>query len=201
MATSSAPQQIDPKLLDILRCPVAVHYTDKGDDPGKLELVRDYWLYSADSGHKYPIIDGIPKMLVEEGARWKDTDIEDLPVPPPNDPVPTAAEEALTPEMATLVENLQSKATGLRSEIATQLSGAAQEIRGEAEGSGTDAAKGKANQIADGLDEAANFLKNGTMSGKAVSQKANGLPWILLTVMFVLGLFLGVILRGNNNGE
>lgn len=100
MATPTPPS-IDPKLLDILRCPVAVHYTDHGDDPGRLELVRDYWLYCADSGYKYPIIDGIPKMLVEEGARWHDTDVADLPVPPPNEPLEAAvAEQAVPPQQA-----------------------------------------------------------------------------------------------------
>lgn len=71
-----------PDLLDILRCPEAVHYKDKGDDPGRLELVRDYWLVCADSGNKYPIIDGIPVMLIEEGRKWRDTPIDQLPVPP-----------------------------------------------------------------------------------------------------------------------
>jgi uncharacterized protein YbaR (Trm112 family) len=73
----------DTALLDVLRCPVAVHYQDKGDDPGRLELVRDSWLVCADSGYKYPIRHGIPIMLVEEGARWKDTAVDALPVPPP----------------------------------------------------------------------------------------------------------------------
>jgi uncharacterized protein len=75
--------QIEPELLELLRCPVAVHYKDKGDDPGRLTLVRDYWLVSEDSGYKYPIREGIPVMLVDEGAKWKDTPVEDLPVPPP----------------------------------------------------------------------------------------------------------------------
>lgn len=74
---------IDQELLEMLRCPVAVHYTDKGADPGRLELVRDSWLVCADSGYKYPIIDGIPVMLVEVGERFKDTAVEQLPVPPP----------------------------------------------------------------------------------------------------------------------
>lgn len=81
MTESSAP--IDPELLEILRCPVAVHYKDKGSDPGRLELVKNSWLVSADSGYKYPIRNGIPVMLVDEGAKWKDTPVEDLPVPPP----------------------------------------------------------------------------------------------------------------------
>jgi hypothetical protein len=75
--------KIDPELLKILRCPVAVHYKDHGDDPGKLQLVKDFWLVSEDSGYKYPIRNGIPVMLVDEGAKWKDTDVDSLPVPPP----------------------------------------------------------------------------------------------------------------------
>lgn len=74
---------IDPELLEILRCPEAVHYTDKGDDPGKLTLVKDAWLVCEDSGNKYPIRDGIPVMLIEEGQKWRDTAVDDLPVPPP----------------------------------------------------------------------------------------------------------------------
>ena len=74
---------INPDLLEILRCPVAVHYTDKGDDPGRLRLVKDTWLVCDDSGYKYPIVDGIPVMLVEKGEQWKDTAEDDLPVPPP----------------------------------------------------------------------------------------------------------------------
>ena len=74
---------IDSELIEILSCPVAVHYTDKGDDPGRLELVKDTWLVCADSGYKYPVRNGIPVMLVEEGEKWKNTPVDDLPVPPP----------------------------------------------------------------------------------------------------------------------
>lgn len=74
---------VKQELLDILRCPVAVHYTDQGDDPGQLTLVKDSWLVCEASGHKYPIIDDIPVMLVDVGAQFKDTDVDSLPVPPP----------------------------------------------------------------------------------------------------------------------
>ncbi len=78
---------ISPDLLKILRCPVAVHYTDKGDDPGRLELVHDgMWLVCADSGYKYPVLDDIPVMLVDVGEKYKDTAVKDLPVPPPEVP-------------------------------------------------------------------------------------------------------------------
>jgi len=78
------PTTVDPKLLEILRCPVAVHYKDKGDSPGKLTLHQDCWLVCDDSGYKYPIRDGIPVLLVDEGEKWQKTDVADLPIPPPN---------------------------------------------------------------------------------------------------------------------
>lgn len=75
---------ISPDLLAILRDPLAVQDKEKyGDDPGRLELVHNCWLVSKDTGYKYPIKEGIPVMLIEEGQKWKDTSIEDLPVPPP----------------------------------------------------------------------------------------------------------------------
>ncbi|MYD09131.1 MAG: hypothetical protein F4X02_03715 [Chloroflexi bacterium] len=74
---------VSDELMEILRCPVAVHYTDKGDDPGQLRIVNDSWLVCDDSGYKYPIRDGIPVMLVDEGEKWKDVAEADLPVPPP----------------------------------------------------------------------------------------------------------------------
>lgn len=82
MAEETLP--ISQELLEILRCPEAVQAPDKyGDDPGRLELVHDCWLVSADSGNKYPIRDGIPVMLIEEGQKWRETAVDDLPVPPP----------------------------------------------------------------------------------------------------------------------
>ncbi len=75
---------ISPDFLAMLRCPEAVHYKDKGENPGTLELVHDCWLVCADSGYKYPIRDGIPVMLIEEGKKWKETALDALPVPPPD---------------------------------------------------------------------------------------------------------------------
>jgi hypothetical protein len=80
-ATQELP--ISEDLLEILRDPAAVQEPEKyGDDPGRLELVHNAWLVSGDTGYKYPIKDGIPIMLIEEGERWKDTPIEELPMPP-----------------------------------------------------------------------------------------------------------------------
>ncbi len=83
MTESPEPMGVDPELLAILRCPVAVHATDKGEDPGRLRVVKDCWLVCDDTGLKYPIRDGIPVMLVDEGEKWKGTAEDDLLVPPP----------------------------------------------------------------------------------------------------------------------
>lgn len=92
MAQQQTPSPISPDLLEILRDPQAIQEGARyGADPGRLELVRGCWLVSADTGYKYPIRDGIPVMLIEEGARWKDTPVDALPVPPPAaEPVPVS---------------------------------------------------------------------------------------------------------------
>ncbi len=80
---------VSEDLLEILRCPHCVSGETRkpGDDPGQLTLVRDAWLVCQehDCQRKYPIRDDIPVMLIEEGDKWIDTDVEDLPVPPPAD--------------------------------------------------------------------------------------------------------------------
>lgn len=82
-STEQEDVAISPELLEILRCPKAVQSDEYGDDPGRLRLVKNSWLVSDDSGLKYPIRDGIPVMLIEEGEKWKDTPEDELPVPPP----------------------------------------------------------------------------------------------------------------------
>ena len=76
---------VSAELMEILRCPVAVHYKDKGDDPGRLRLVQDCWLVCDDSGYKYPIREGIPVMLVDEGEKWKDRPNPICPCPRPTE--------------------------------------------------------------------------------------------------------------------
>lgn len=71
---------VSQELLDILRCPACVQ-----EEEGLLELVRDSWLVCQDCGRKYPIRDDIPVMLIDEGDRWVEVAVADLPVPPPAD--------------------------------------------------------------------------------------------------------------------
>jgi uncharacterized protein YbaR (Trm112 family) len=83
MSDSDNKPVLNPDLLALLRCPVAVRNKELGQDPGRLELVHNCWLVCEESKMKYPIRDGIPVMLVEEGRKWIDVDVADLPVPPP----------------------------------------------------------------------------------------------------------------------
>lgn len=81
--STTTEMPISPELLEILRCPLAVQSSEYGDDPGRLRLVHNSWLVCDDSNLKYPIRDGIPVMLIEEGKKWQQTAEADLPVPPP----------------------------------------------------------------------------------------------------------------------
>jgi hypothetical protein len=70
---------VSQDLLDILRCPVCVR-----EKEGLLVLEKKSWLVCQDCDRKYPIVDDIPVMLIDEGDKWVKTSVEDLPVPPPN---------------------------------------------------------------------------------------------------------------------
>jgi hypothetical protein len=77
---------VSQDLLEILRCPYCVSGDTRkpGDDPGRLELVHDgKWLVcqEPDCGRKYPIREDIPVMLIEEGDKWINTPVENLPEP------------------------------------------------------------------------------------------------------------------------
>jgi uncharacterized protein YbaR (Trm112 family) len=72
---------VSPDLLAILRCPACVTGpTRRTDvpDPGLLDLVRDVWLVCHDCGRKYPICDDIPRMLIDEGDKYRSTPVEQL---------------------------------------------------------------------------------------------------------------------------
>ena len=58
---------LSQELLDILRCPACVR---DGSNAGLLTVHRN-WLVCRDCERKYPIQDGIPVMLVEEGDKFR----------------------------------------------------------------------------------------------------------------------------------
>ncbi|MDH7599872.1 MAG: Trm112 family protein [Sedimentisphaerales bacterium] len=66
---------VDPRLLEMLRCPACVR---SGPQAGLLDR-HGNWLVCRDCSRKYPIRDGIPVMLIEEGDKYKATAIQDLP--------------------------------------------------------------------------------------------------------------------------
>ncbi len=75
---------VSADLLAILRCPACVSGpTRRTDvpDPGLLDLVHDVWLVCHDCGRKYPICDDIPRMLIEEGDKYRSTPVEQLGEP------------------------------------------------------------------------------------------------------------------------
>jgi uncharacterized protein YbaR (Trm112 family) len=67
---AEADQAISQELLEIL--------VDPGDKQ-PLELHTDAegkaWLINRRNGNRYPIDDGIPVMLLEEGEKWRDTSL------------------------------------------------------------------------------------------------------------------------------
>ena len=70
------PGEIDPKLLEILVCPLT-----KGPlryDPAAQELI------SQEAGLAYPIRDGIPIMLVDEARPLRDDEKPAADRPPPS---------------------------------------------------------------------------------------------------------------------
>ena len=71
---------IKPELLEILRCPVCVRVENLD---GNLSVYQETWLICGDCQRKYPIIEDIPVMLIDEGEKWMGTPVEELPVPPP----------------------------------------------------------------------------------------------------------------------
>ena len=69
---------VSTDLLEILRCPACVR-----EKEGLLVLQKDCWLICQDCSRKYPIVEDIPVMLIEEGDKWVNTALDELPVPPP----------------------------------------------------------------------------------------------------------------------
>lgn len=60
--------------IEILRCPHCTH-----DNKGVLKEIKRDWLGCGDCGRQYPVVEGIPVMLPEEGDKWLGVANEDLP--------------------------------------------------------------------------------------------------------------------------
>ena len=66
---------VKKELLDILRCPACVR-----EKEGLLDLYKETWLICRDCGRKYPIVEDIPVMLIEEGDKYADVAVDDLDI-------------------------------------------------------------------------------------------------------------------------
>ena len=65
--------EISPELLKILVCPL---------DKGPLKLSDDRkWLINPRNGYRYPIRNGIPVMLIDEGRKYLDESLIETPPP------------------------------------------------------------------------------------------------------------------------
>jgi hypothetical protein len=64
---------IDAELMDILVCPAC---------RTKVELVKEAWLVcpNPECRRKYPVVEDIPVMLIEEGDKYADTAVNDLDI-------------------------------------------------------------------------------------------------------------------------
>ena len=78
---------VSETLKEILRCPNCVRTTG-----GELKLHKDAWFICNECGRKYPIVDDIPVMLIDEGDKWVKTAEAELPVPPLRNNVTTLQE-------------------------------------------------------------------------------------------------------------
>ena len=95
---------IEAKLsqLDKLRCPACA-----AQNGGRFDRVAETWLLCLEpgSGRKYPVRDGLPIMLLDEGERWVDVKPKDLPL--------SALEDRPTvPDAPWLQRKAQELATG-----------------------------------------------------------------------------------------
>lgn len=69
---------LSQELLEILRCPACVREKD-----GLLKFYQESWLICQDCDRKYPVVEAIPVMLIDEGDKWVKVAEKDLPLPPP----------------------------------------------------------------------------------------------------------------------
>jgi len=71
---------VSQELIEILRCPACVQ-----EKEGLLEYYRESWFICKECGRKYPIRQDIPVMLIDEGDKWINVAVADLPIPPPDE--------------------------------------------------------------------------------------------------------------------
>lgn len=60
--------------LELFRCP---HCAQEGG--GRLVAVKENWLGCSDCGRNYPVVKDIPILIPDEGDKWSQVAIDQLP--------------------------------------------------------------------------------------------------------------------------
>lgn len=72
---------MNKEFLEMIRCPHCMQNQTK-EGQGKFEFYQETWLICDDCGRKYPIIDDIPVLLLDEAEKWMGVTKENLPNSP-----------------------------------------------------------------------------------------------------------------------
>jgi ElaB/YqjD/DUF883 family membrane-anchored ribosome-binding protein len=109
--------------------------------------------------------------------------------------------QEVSKEISELGRELRQKADDIRKETVKQLHSAAESIRKEArEASDSSEAHKAADEIAKGLERAAHFLNNRSVEqmGVEATRVVRRNPMRVMFVTFVVGLMLGMMMRGGD---
>lgn len=100
-----------------------------------------------------------------------------------------------------LSRNAQSSATDVKKQAVRLLNEAADTIRHEARERGASKdIRNSADDVARGLERAAHYLKRHSFDdmGEDVTKSVQRNPWRTMAILFVIGVIVGLILRGDN---
>jgi ElaB/YqjD/DUF883 family membrane-anchored ribosome-binding protein len=100
-----------------------------------------------------------------------------------------------------LGRNARSTADDVKKEAVRLLNNAADTIRHEARERGASRdVRGGADDVAKSLERAAHYLKRHSFEdmGEDVTRSVQRNPWRIMAILFVLGVIVGLVLRGDN---
>jgi|GEM_PF-753954 len=111
------------------------------------------------------------------------------------------AQDQISQNAPEVQRRLRETADDAKKEVVKQLNVAAETIRREArEANAGDDLKRNADDVAKGLEKAASYLGNRSVDemGEDATRVVKNNPWRSVSVIFLIGLVIGMILRGDN---
>lgn len=95
----------------------------------------------------------------------------------------------------------RDQADDVKKDAVRLLNDAADTIRKEARARGSKQVKGGADDVAKSLEQAAHYLKRHSFEdmGEDVVETVKSNPWKTLGIIFVVGLIIGLIMRGGDD--